>query len=98
MEEAPCFKAFIDNGYRPVFTKSGKDEYSADHGIVLTAYPFVGLTQEEIKIIFLIGRRMMSTFSRSFRYRKTTVEVESAGQTFFNTYTEVIRPGYMSLR
>lgn len=98
MAEAPCFKTFIDDGYRPVFTKSGKDEYSADHGIVLTAYPFVGLTQEEIKIIFLIGRRMMSTFSRSFRYRKTTVEVECAGQTFFNTYTEVIRPGYMSLR
>ena len=98
MAEAPCFKTFIDDGYRPVFTRSGKDEYSADHGIVLTAYPFVGLTQEETKIIFLIGRRMMSTFSRSFRYRKTTVEVECAGQTFFNTYKEVIRLGYKSLR
>lgn len=98
MEEAPCFKTFIDNGYRPVFTKSGKDEYSADHGIVLTAYPFVGLTQEETKIIFLIGRRMMATFSRSFRYRKTTVEIECAGKKFVNTYAEVIRPGYMSLR
>ncbi len=98
MEEAPCFKTFIDNGYRPVFTKSGRDEYNADHGIVLTAYPFVGLIQEETKIIFLIGRRMMATFSRSFRYRKTTVEIECAGKKFVNTYTEVIRPGYMSLR
>lgn len=98
MEEAPCFKTFIDNGYRPVFTKSGKDEYSADHGIILTAYPFVGLTQEETKIVFLIGRRMMATFSRSFRYRKTTVEIECAGKKFVNTYAEVIRPGYMSLR
>ena len=98
MEEAPCFKTFIDNGYRPVFTKSGRDEYSADHGIILTAYPFVGLTQEETKIVFLIGRRMMATFSRSFRYRKTTVEIECAGKKFVNTYTEVIRPGYMSLR
>ena len=58
----------------------------------------MGLTQEETKIVFLIGRRMMATFSRSFRYRKTTVEIECAGKKFVNTYTEVIRPGYMSLR
>lgn len=97
MAEAPCFKTFIDNGYRPVFTKSGKDEYSADHGIILTAYPFVGLTQEETKIIFLIGRRMMRTFSRSYRYRKTNVVIECAGESFVSSYVENIRLGYKSL-
>lgn len=94
MLEIPAFKRFSDEGYRPVFTKSGKDEYSVDHGITLTAYPLVGLATEEKKILALIGLRMMETFSRSFRFRRTVVTLECAGQKFSKSYREVIRPGY----
>lgn len=95
MLEIPAFKKFSDKGYRPVFTKSGKDEYSVDHGIVLTAYPFVGLTTEEGKLLYLIGRRMLITFSRSFRFRRTVVTLECAGEKFSKSYREIIRNGYM---
>lgn len=95
MLEVPVFKKFLDNDYRPVFTKSGKDEYSVDHGIVLTAYPFVGLTTEEAKLLYLIGRRMLMTFSRSFRFRRTVVTLECAGEKFSKSYREIIRNGYM---
>lgn len=95
MLEIPAFKKFSDDGYRPVFTRSGKDEYSVDHGIILTAYPLVGLTNEEKKIITLIGLRMLETFSRSFRFRRTVTVLECAGEKFTMTYREVIRPGHM---
>ena len=98
MMEIPAFKKFSDNGYRPVFTKSGKDEYSIDHGIILTAYPLVGLTNDEKKIITLIGLRMLETFSRSFRFRRTVTVLECAGEKFIMSYREVIRPGYRIFR
>ena len=97
IQKATCFKDIIPEGYRPVYSNQAKAIEGQTHGIILTAFPFVGLSQEEAKIMFLIGRRMLCCFARNFRYEATKVTLQ-CGNLFFEGFSEkLIRAGFSQL-
>lgn len=97
MCEAKCFKTLIGDSYTPYFSSSAKSLYNRPHGIMLTAYPFIGLSDDEKKIIFLIGLGMMASFHRSFRREKAIVTLTCGGYTFTAKYRKVVRSGWMTM-
>lgn len=97
MKEASCFKNILPENYRPVFSNVAKELEGHTHGIILTSFPFVGLSQEEIKILFLIGRRMLCCFSRNFRFNETNVLLKCGNYHFEYKSKELVRAGYSTM-
>ena len=97
MCNAKCFKSLMGDNYSPYYTTSAKSLYNRPHGIVLTAFPFVGLSDDERKIIYLVGRGMLATFQRSFRRNVTKVTLACGGYTFIAKYVKVVRTGWVRL-
>lgn len=97
MKEAACFKKILPEDYRPVFSNPAKNIHGHTHGIILTSFPFVGLSQEEMKIMFLIGRRMLCCFARNFRYSETKVLLQCGDFQFECHSVKVVRFGYSTM-
>lgn len=97
MCNAKCFKELMGDSYSPYYTTSAKSLYNRHHGIVLTAFPFVGLSDDERKIIYLVGLGMLATFQRSFRRLVTTVTLSCGGHTFGAKYVKIVRTGWVRL-
>lgn len=97
MQAAPCFSGIITEDYKPSYNKVAKNVEGVAHGIMLTSFPYVGLSQDEAKIIFLIGRRMLQTFAKTFKYKSLEVEVSCEGYTFTKKLHQVSRLGYHKL-
>ncbi len=97
MQEVTIFKNIAPEGFKPSFSNAGKSDGSETHGLILTGYPLIYLSSDEAKIIFLIGRRMMTTFSQSHYGTKTKVTLRCADMTFTSQFVQVIRPGFMQL-
>ena len=87
----------MGDNYSPYYTTSAKSLYNRSHGIVLTAFPFVGLSDDERKIIYLVGRGMLATFQRSFRRNVTKVTLACGGYSFIAKYVKVVRTGWVRL-
>ncbi|MCM1140857.1 MAG: DNA topoisomerase, partial [Muribaculum sp.] len=94
MCEAKSFKALMGDNYTPYFTHSAKSLYNRPHGIILTAYPFIGLSDDEKKIMFLVGLGMLATFQRNYRSEITLVTLSCGDYTFTATYRKVVRSGW----
>lgn len=97
MRNAECFKNLMGDSYTPYYTPSAKSLYNRPHGIVLTAFPLVGLSDDERKIIYLVGRGMLATFQRSFRRIVTKVTLACGGHQFVAKYRKVVRTGWVRL-
>lgn len=97
MYEAKCFKAIMGDSYTPYFSTSAKSLYSRPHGIILTAYPFIGLSDDEKKIILLIGIGMMASFHRSYRREMSVVTLSCGGHDYIAKYRKVVRSGWMTI-
>lgn len=97
MRNAECFKNLMGDNYTPYYTPSAKSLYNRPHGIALTAFPLVGLSDDERKIIYLVGRGMLATFQRSFRRMVTKVTLACGGYQFVAKYRKVVRTGWVRL-
>lgn len=97
MEASAAFKPLFEAGYTPRFSTSGKTVEGVEHGILLTDYPFVGLTQDEEKIMYLIGLRMLETFHNRICFTEVEMQVECASLTFANRFCNTTKDGWMKI-
>lgn len=97
MQVSPCFSNIIPEDYKPSYNKVIKNVEGVAHGIMLTAFPYVGLSNEEKKIIFLIGRRMLRTFAKSCKLKSLEMEISCQGYTFGKRQQKVSRLGHYQL-
>lgn len=97
MEASSAFKSIFEAGYTPRYSTSGKTVEGVEHGIILTAYPFVALSRDEEKIMYLIGLRMLETFYNRFTLNQVEIKVEYGGHTFTTKLLDTVKEGWQKL-
>ena len=80
--DAPCFKRFKDGDFRPSFTYRAKNNDAVTHGIIVTGFPAVAMTEDEKKIYYLIVSRMFLALSKPFRTIDTDYTFQCGEETF----------------
>ena len=94
MLQYKLFSHIKEAGYKPSYGKHVKNDAATTHGIVVTGFPEVGMTDDEIKIYFLIVERMFMAFTKPSREVNTRYEF-TCGEVKFLAYRQVINdPGF----
>lgn len=94
MLQAKSFASIIPEGYKPSYTKAAKNDSSTAHGIILTSFRFLALSDDECKVMYLIGRRMLRTFAKTTKAKIATLEITCNGYKFETEYSLVSRKGH----